>query len=279
MLNQQTIQQIESFVKEQPRSVNEIATQLKKNWRTIDRYLQQIEQDLGSIKLKTFRGGTRGALKIAYSTPVDQISSTTVQKQLEKEIFSTKNKQDFSAFDIYQHIPKNKKSVWTKKGLDESDAGRLKEYKELLLKAKKQIMFFSGNLSFINFKDKNIKIFDILEELIKRNIKIKVICKVDYTGIKNIEKLLSLNHKYAKDLIELHHSNQPLRATIIDDKYINLKEEKNPTQRKDELKQKTFIFYTINDKDWAGWITKIFFKMFNQSIDSKKRLEELNEIL
>ena len=109
MLDNKTIQQIEKFLSSEPRSINEIANYLNKNWRTIDRYLKQIEEEYKTIETKTFRGGTRGALKVAYLSIPERISSTKFQEQLEKEILKLKRKEDFSAFDIFQHIPEKNK--------------------------------------------------------------------------------------------------------------------------------------------------------------------------
>ena len=146
------------------------------------------------------------------------------------------------------------------------------------MEAKKQVIFFSGNLSFINFDDGRVNVFKLLEELVKKGIKIKVICRVDVAGMDNVKKLLSLNFKYGKEAIEIHHREQPIRATIVDNKAVNLKEIKLPTGREKELNKKIFIFYTINDKDWTEWLSRIFWKMFSQSVDANKRLEEMNKI-
>ena len=165
-----------------------------------------------------------------------------------------------------------------KKGKDESDAGRLNEFRDFLLQAKKQVLFFSGNLSFINFDDGQTNVFKVLEELVKKGISLKVICRVDFTGSENAEKLLALNFKYGKELIEIHNREQPLRATVVDNQFMNLKEYNEPTGRKNELSEKIFIFYTIKNKEWGEWLSRIFWKMFSSSIDAKKRLEEMKKI-
>lgn len=90
--------------------------------------------------------------------------------------------------------------------------------------------------------------------------------------------MLAINRKLGKEAIEIKHRKQPLRATIIDNKLINIKEEHLATGRKSELDIITFIFYTITDKKWIEWLTRIFWKMFNNSIGAEKRLEELNKI-
>jgi len=45
MLDNKTVQEIERFVSVEPRSINEISDYLKKNWRTVDRYLKEIEEE------------------------------------------------------------------------------------------------------------------------------------------------------------------------------------------------------------------------------------------
>src|SRR3989344_211715 len=101
MINSEIVKKIEDFVYAKPRSVQEIAQNIEKNWRTADRYIKEIE---------TF-----------------------------------KKKEDFSAFDIYQHVSDKNKEVWLKEGKDEVSLGRLEEFAKLLLTTKKQILFFSGN--------------------------------------------------------------------------------------------------------------------------------------
>lgn len=273
MLDSRIIKTIEDFVHTKPRSVQEIAVLIKKNWRTADRYIQEIKDNYGTIDFRIFRGGTRGALKIVYSASIDKISNSMFQESLEKEILNEKSKLYFSPFDIFQHVgDKNKKASIE---LCESEQKtNLNELIDYIKTTKKQLFSLSGNLSFINLKG----VFNELEELIKKNIPIKVLCRIDLAGKENIEKLLSLNYKYGKELIEIHHKEQPLRALIVDGKTFRIKEQKEATGKEHELNKNIFIFYTINDDEWAEWMQKIFWKMFNASIDAKKRLEELNKI-
>jgi hypothetical protein len=278
MLDNTTIQKIEKFITKEPRSINEIATYLNKNWRTIDRYLKQIEEETGIIQTKTFRGGTRGALKIAFLTTPDKISSTKFQEELEKQILRWKRKEDFSAFEIYEHIPENKKHVIVENEINEKSTN-LQELVKILRETKKELKLFSGNLSWINLKTGNIDLLKILEELVKRGVRIKVLCRVDLDGIENIKQVLSLNYKYGKELIDIRHREHPIRAFVIDNKTIRLKEIKEPTGKIKELDKKKFIFYTITDLDWTEWLSKIFTKMFNTSIGSAKRLTELNKLI
>ncbi len=278
MLKNDEIKKIEDFIRVKPRSIQEIANHINKNWRTADRYIEEIKQNFGTLETRVFREGTRGALKIVYWASVEKISNTVFQEELESTIFKFHKKEEFKPFDIYQFVSDKDKFIWIKKGKDESDAGKLEEFKEMLMQAKKQVLFFSGNLSFVNFEDKKVKLFEVLESLVKKGISIKVVCRVDFAARENVEKLLALNFKYGKELVEIHHKEQPLRATIIDNDIINIKEIEEPTGRKNELSEKTFIFYTIKNKEWVEWLSRIFWKMFSSSIDSKKRLEEMRKI-
>ena len=276
MLNQEMIKKIEEFVYSQPRSVLEVAEHIKKNWRTADRYIEELEKQFGNIKTRTFRGGTRGALKIVYWNLNEKISKSVFQQELENKIFNAAKKEEFSAFDIFEHVEDKNKKVTVEKQKEE-DKTNLKELDELLKQTKKQLILFSGNLSWLNLKNKDIDFMKSLEELINKGVKVKVICDVNLTGKENIEKLLSLNFKTSKDAIEIKHRKQPIRGIIFDDKQFRIKEIIEPTGKINELNKKTFVFYTIKDKEWTEWISKIFYKMFNQT-DSKKRLEELNKI-
>lgn len=278
MLDNQLIQKIEKFISTEPRSINEIATYTKKNWRTVDRYLKQIEEEYKTITTKTFRGGTRGALKIAYLTTPERISSTKFQEELERQIYEAKRKEDFSAFDIFQHIDEKNKQAIVEDEINE-ESTNLQELIQILETTKKELKLFSGNLSWINLKKGKIDLFKTFEELVKRGIKVKIICRVDLDGIENIKKVLSLNYKYGKELIEIRHREHPIRAFVIDNNSCRLKEIREPTGKIKELDKKIFIFYTIKDKDWTEWLSKVFIKLFNTSVGSDKRLKELNNLI
>jgi hypothetical protein len=271
MLNTDTIKKIEDFVYTKPRSIQEISEYIKKNWRTVDRYITEIKENFGTIDTRIFREGTRGALKLVYWSSREKASSSSVQKAMEKEIYEGKTKYEFSPFDIFQNIKdQNKKAVI---GYEEEKYW-LKEVVEHIKNTKKQLLLFSGNLSLINYKE----VFEAIEEIVKKNISIKVICRVDMAGEENIEKMLSLNFKYGKELIEIRHKEQPLRGFISDGQIIKLKEVKDPTNKENELKTTTVIFYTLKDKEWAEWLSKIFWKMFSASVDANKRIDELSKL-
>ncbi|MDP4012635.1 MAG: hypothetical protein Q8R00_03470 [Candidatus Nanoarchaeia archaeon] len=277
MLDSGIIKRIEEFVYSQPRSVQEIARHIDKNWRTADRYIEEIEKNFGTISTRVFRGGTRGALKIVYWASVEKASSSVFQEKLEKEILSGKTKDDFAAFDIYQHVlDPDKKVTAEKRG--EPNLTNLRELSDFMLATQKQMLIFSGNLSFTNLKNGDVDMMEIFEKLIKKNIPIKILCRVDIIGKDNIEKLLSLNYKHGKELIEIRHCEHPIRAIITDSDAFRIKQIQEPTGKQRELEQTLFIFYTIYNKDWTQWLSRIFWKLFSSSIDANKRLQEINKI-
>jgi len=278
MLDSQIIKKIEEFVYSKPRSIQEIAIYINKNWRTADRYVREIEDNFGTISSRVFREGTRGALKIVYWASMEKISHSIFQEELEKQISYARRKEDFAAFDIFQHIPDKNKTVSVEKAIDE-DSTNLEEFAKMLEKSQKKLLILSGNLSFINLKNENIDMFKIIEELVKKNINIKIICRVDIAGKKNIEKMLSLNFKYGKENIEIRHKEHPIRAFIVDNKIFRIKEIKEPTGKIHELDKRIFIFYTIRDKEWTEWLSQIFWKIFSSSVDANKRIKELDKIL
>jgi hypothetical protein len=277
MLDNQVIKKIEGFVYAKPRSIQEIAEHTGKNWRTADRYVQEIEKEFGTLATRVFRGGTRGALKIVYWASMEKASNSVFQEMLEKEIMAGKSKHDFSAFDIFQHVQSKNKRAIVERTIDENSTN-LKELAEILKQTKKQLLIFSGNLSWFNLKNKGFDMFKILEELVKKGVCVKIVCRVDIAGRGNVEKALSLNFKHGKELVEVRHREQPLRAIVIDNKLFRLKEVKEPTGKINELDRKMFIFYTIKDKEWAEWLSRIFWKMFSNSIAAGRRIEEMKKL-
>lgn len=278
MLDNEAVKKIEGFVSEKPRSVNEIASLLKKSWRTADRYVEEISREYGTISTRTFREGTRGALKVVYWSSVEKVSHSVFQQRLEQDIWLAREKKQFSAFDIFQHVPDKSKSASIERAVDEQSTN-ISELASILGKTEKQLLVFSGNLSFINLRDKKVDIFKVLEGLVKKNVSIKVVSRVDIVGVENIEKLLSLNFKYGKEVVEVRHREQPLRALVFDNKIFRMKEVKEPTGKVHELDKNIFIFYSVRDREWSGWLSRVFWKMFSSSISAEKRLEEIKKLV
>lgn len=260
VLTKETESRIVDFVRASPRTIQEIARALGKNWRTADAYVERISRENGTIATRTFRGGTRGALKIAYINAIN-VKGSAYQERLLEKIKNGKRKEDFSPFDIYQFAT-------------QKNAKRTKQDPDLLLKTepKQQLLFFSGNLTFAFDK----KTTEKLEQLAKRKIQISILTRIDLSSIERAQKIININKRAGWDAIRLRHCEQPLRALIIDDNKANIKEILTP--EKNGVKKKTNILYEITDPEWLSFLQKTFWHLWEQSVDAQTRLDALNEI-
>ena len=112
MLDSKLIKKICDFIYIKPRSIQEIAFHIQKNWRTADSYVERISKEQGNLAVRTFREGSRGALKIVYWNNIEKIHSNDFQDRLFKKIEIAKDKKDFSPFDIYQYVDENKRHAF-----------------------------------------------------------------------------------------------------------------------------------------------------------------------
>lgn len=269
-----TVKKINEFVHQQPRTVQEIALLIKKNWRTADSYVQQIASQMGTLLIKTLRPGTRGAVKIVYWNNTDSISSTHAQEMLMKRLEVGRQKQDFSPFDIYQYVDRKKRTSFFEDQLEENINVK-QDIIGSLRKAKKQVLIFSGNLSWANLVQGNENMTDVFAELAEKGVYIKILAKVDITSLDNVSKAISLNSQNSRDMIEVRHCEQPLRAFIIDSQFAKLKEIKDPKDYDSRKAKKTYVFYEIRDAAWVEWLQKVFWRFFSSSIPAQKRIEDL----
>jgi len=183
---------------------------------------------------------------------------------------------------VYQYVSTEKKKAFV---LDISKCNpdiKITEEDDLaglLSLATKQVMFLSGNLSWVNASQGNVKIIDVIRELVKRNVSIKIVARVSMIGLDNAKKLLAINKEIGRDLIEIRHRYQPLRMIIVDDKLLRFREIKRPEfYSPGELTKDLAIFYYIYDQDWISWLQKIFWKMFSTTISAEKRIKEIESV-
>ncbi|HJX05495.1 MAG TPA: hypothetical protein VJ461_02200, partial [Candidatus Nanoarchaeia archaeon] len=200
------------------------------------------------------------------------------QERLFRQIETAKNKEDFSPLDIYQYVPEGKKRAFSEIVEDES-VSKEQNLAGLFSKAEHQVLYFAGNMSFLEMKEKKKNILEFIEEAARRGVGFKVLARIDITSLENFKRIMQINHKIGREAIEIRHASQPLRGFVIDDKEIRLKEEKNPANyKKSELKQKTRIFYEIYDEAWVEWLQKAFWNIFRTSIDAKQRVKDIEKI-
>jgi len=276
-LKDQEIKIILDYVKKEPHTVQDISRLIKRSWVTTDSYLKQVKEKTGLIDIKTFRKGTQAALKIVFYCHADVALSDEIKESLFHRVKSSQFKQEFDFMDVYQFVPDNKKKAYSEEYNDE-EISRNPRLIELFSQAKHTVYCFSGNLSFINMKEKNKPILSIIEEMAKRKVVFKIICRVNVASLTNLNKLSKLIEKYPASF-EIRHHYQPLRGFIIDDKIARFKNEE-PIQKykKGELQKSTRIWYEIRDQEWVEWLQKVFWNLFRSSMDYESRQKELKNI-
>lgn len=92
-----------------------------------------------------------------------------------------------------------------------------------------------------------------------------------------VSQLLEKNTYLGWDAFQIKHCEHPLRAFLIDDRQAILKETLSPQQHK-ELPQIVYLYYTLEDHEWISWLQKVFWQLWNQSVDAESRLKALKEI-
>ena len=276
VLDSKINKKIVEFVSAKPRTIDEISKFINKNWRTADRYVEKICKQDGSLAIRVFRAGTRGALKIVFCPTIDHIHSARFQECLFEMIRTGKNKHDFNPLDIYQYIDQKKRASF----LEEFDGTATTSQKliHLLNSAEEQILILSGNLSWMNLIDGKKKVVDALKKVIKRGVSVKILTRVDIATLKNFRMIRQLSEDTGKE-ISIRHREHPLRCFIIDDKIARLKEVKVPdTYKKGELKHETTIYYDLLDKEWVEWLQKVFWNLYSTSITADKRIKALESV-
>lgn len=277
MLNQKLIKQITTFVKKEPRNIQDIAKHIGKSWVTADSYVEKIKNQTGLIEYKVFRAGTRGALKIVYWRYEVTVESEEIKKMLYDRIKIGRVKTDFDPFEIYQYIPNKNKRAFLETYTDpmlSTKQGIIK----FLENAEQEVYCFSGNNSWVNMTERGRKVLDAVEDLLKKGVYFHIITRVDFTSMENLKVLSGLIKKYPEQ-IEIRHAHQPLRGFIIDDKIARLKDKKDAaTYRKGELKGDLRVFYEWQDPDWVYWLQQVFWNLFRNAPGSEDRLKQLMKI-
>lgn len=261
MLEKKTQTKILELVRSEPKTIQDIAHALQKNWRTADRYVAQITLETGLIQSKIFRGGTRAALKVVYWNALEPGKMSAYQERLLQRILHSQHKEDFSPFDIYQFAEK-RQSLLAEEGL---------RFEKLLTGAQQQILFFSGNLSWLDTGS------PVLQKLAQKKIQCKILTRIDFVSQEKVRTLLAMNTRFGRDFFEIRHCDQALRGMIIDDTLLSLKETLSPLQHR-ELKKNVYLSYVIQDQAWIVWMQQVFWQLWHQSIDAQTRLKALKEI-
>lgn len=276
MLDAATAKKINDFVYQKPRTVQEIAQALRVNWRTADRYIERIASDEGTIAVRTFREGTRGALKVVFWNNVERMHASEAQEWLFRRIEAGRRKSDFSPFDIYQFVDAKKKKLVVLNDKEYASNANFKSFANTLRSAESQILFFSGNLTFSNYKSHDTEIRQIVEELAREKVSSKILARVEMPGLENVMNVLSINKRVGWNAVEIRHCFHPLRVTIIDNKLAVMKESWYPKNYEPgELKETLHHLYYIYDEEWIEWLQKIFWNFFRNSVDAAVRIKDM----
>jgi hypothetical protein len=268
------VKRISQFVYEKPRTIQEIAQLIGRNWRTAESYVQQISTQMGTICIRGFREGTRGALKVVYWNNTEPVNMTSAQELLMRRIETSRKKYDVSPLDIYQYVDKDKRSSF----FGEHSREKINIKQDLVgtfRKAKKQILIFSGDFSWANLVQERTKLIDVFEEMARKGVHISVLANININSAENVRKAMALNEIIGKDMIEVRHCEQPLRAYVIDDRFARFLERKDSEVQGSPGERRKYIFYEINEESWVNWLEKVFWRFFSSSIPAKKRMEDL----
>lgn len=279
VLDNNTIEKIKSLVYQKPRTINDIAIAIGKNWRTANRYVDEIILKTGTIKVITFREGSRGALKLVYWNNSEKLYSTDIQEQIFKKIELGINKSDFSPFEIYQYIDSDKRNAYYEEIKDETKYNyRIDMLIPYFENAKTEIFIFAGNLAFIHLKYNGKTMFEYIEDCVKRGVLIKIITYINLIDLDNIEKVLGLNSSFSENRVEIRHEIIPVRAYIFDEEIVKFGEIASGQNKTGQLKEKIALYYEIKDENWVLLIQKLFWKKFQNAIQSNKRIENMRTI-
>ncbi len=278
MLDEPTTKKLLAFVAAQPRSIEEIANHLNKNWRTADRYVTKIAEDTGRIAVRIFREGSRGALKVVYIATIDRIPGSEIQDRLLARVLAGRDKIDFSPLGIYEHADPQRRHA-TLYRFPNVTLVPERDLIGLIRGAQTQILSYSGNLSWVTRVQDGERLIDALAKRAAAGVAIRVVCRVDLATLANLREIEIVNTRLGREAIEVRHCEQPLRGLIVDDRALHLKETFDPTRyRPGELADRTFLFYDISDPEWVAWATRVFWRLFQTGTPAAKRLAAIGSI-
>jgi DNA-binding transcriptional ArsR family regulator/arsenate reductase-like glutaredoxin family protein len=257
-----------------PCSIQELSQKFEKNWRTIDNYIKKLQEE-GLVCIKEFKKGERVSFKIAYLRPDISNYDSRVKKKILRNIENGKLSSDFSPLDIIQFLSEKDIESYFK---PLNIPFKQPELELFFNQAQTSILIFSGDLDWLEAKVKNKTFFDILKQLAKEKVFIKILARVDMSTKDRIKKLLKINQELGFDAVEIHHQEHPLRCFILDGKIARLKEPVFSHKNDGTLVKLGTYIYNIKDQSWVNWLEQVFWNQFRSSIPAEKRLNVLNRI-
>jgi len=260
-----------STVQKEPCTVQDVAQALGVSWVTAERYVKQVEQETGEVRMKVFREGTRGALKVAYHVSSESASKNELEKDLNKQIMAGRYKHHFDFMDVYQHVPIKNKSARVHK------LSELHGVTSLLRNAQEQVLIMSGTLRLLSESDDQGRVRDALIEALERKVHVKILCRINPTTVHDLAGIEELAAKYSS-LLLVRHTYTPLRGIIVDGKRARFKDVKNPESDHFGAESMT-VFYEIWDAQWISWLSRVYFNIWRTSADGLARKKEFDVLL
>jgi len=261
-----------------PRAVSEIADAIGKNWRTADRYIDQLAKE-DMLKIHVFRKGGRGALKVVYWPTSINESPSSVKNFLLQKILNNSRKEDFSALDIIQNITEKRRKIRFMDTEIYDDKENLENFLSFLGKAENRLLFFSGNLSLMNISKGYKVILGLFDQKLSEGVNIFMLTRVDASNSFILRDLLNLNKKGNLGKVEIRYAYQPLRCTVVDQKEMRLKENFLGNSFDRDGKNNGTYLYVTDDVSWVDWMSDVFWHIWHGSISAEKRLEVLKTVV
>ncbi len=273
-VSQEEQEAIIGFVRKEPRAISEVARRIERSWVTAERYVQDIAERTGVLRIKVFRKGTRGALKLVYYDHADRPMRDELEKELYKRIRSGTAKRDFRFFDIYQWADDAQKTARAQPLSENAAAGIIRD----LESCERQLLVFSGNLSVLKAHAGGTSVADVLARLVGRGVTLRILTRVSFGGLSNLAPVHALGKKHP-ERVEIRHAEQPLRGFLIDGSYARFTDEEHAsTYRAGELEEDLRITYAVRDPSWVQWLSRVFWNLYRPAMDAKRRQEELERL-
>lgn len=268
MIDKKATSMIQEFVHSEPRTIQEIAKHLNVNWKTAERYVERITADYGTLAVKQFRGSSKSSIKLVYWNAFSE-SSDLVQENLMRRILEARKKTEFRFFDVFQYCLPQLSAM--ESASSNPDALKEKQMADVINKTKDELLVFSGNLSWINFK----KTRDALMKAIDRGVSVRIITRLDIATINNYKKAAQLS-----DEITIKHREQPLRGILADSSVCQMSDVwQASAYKQEELPSDLYVSYLVKDKKWIAFLRKLFFTMYNSAPETEMRVGALKRLV
>ena len=204
VLDTETQDAIIRYVKTEPRAIQEIATHIDVAWVTAERYVTKIERETGILTRKTFREGTRGAVKLVYYNTTNAPIGASQWEDIFQRIRQARWKEDFDPMDIVTTAESGRIR-------EQTPYEQAQEITKIIEETETQLLIFSGNFSFLTTSPNATKIRNAAHSAID-SLSVKALARANLASVSNF------THPFFHESnVEVRHRYQPLRGFISDE--------------------------------------------------------------